>query len=231
MATATAPLATQLEELSIGRDSPVQPASHPARGRARRTAAPQGVARAPHRRGRTRLAAGALSRGGGRGHDRARGLRRRRRDEPAAPDRARLEGRRPAEARVGARSAEGPQPARARRGLRDAADERERARDRARLRHRDRRHGQLRDALSHERRVRDPRQAERVRQHLPVRGTVVGVRDGRRAVLSLPVSASRRRRASCRAARKAACSACCRASSARSRRRKGSSCCSASASR
>ena len=57
-----------------------------------------------------------------------------------------------------------------------------------RLRRHPRRHRQLLDALSRQRRVRDPRQAERLRQHLPLRGPGVGVRDQGRAVLSLPVS-------------------------------------------
>ncbi len=56
------------------------------------------------------------------------------------------------------------------------------------LRHRRRRHGQFPDAVSRERRVRPAGQAERLRQHLPVRRPGVGVRDERRPVLSLPVS-------------------------------------------
>ena len=43
------------------------------------------------------------------------------------------------------------------------------------------------DALPDQRRVRAARQAERVRQHLPVRRAGVGVRDEGRSVLSLPV--------------------------------------------
>ena len=61
--------------------------------------------RARDRRGRARLAARALPRGGRRRHDRHRRLRRRRRQQPAAPGHPRHDRRRPAEARVGARSA------------------------------------------------------------------------------------------------------------------------------
>ncbi len=57
-------------------------------------------------------------------------------------------------------------------------------------------------------------QAERLRQHLPVRGAGVGVRDRRMARAIAACIPSRRRPGSCRAAPKAACSACCRASSA-----------------
>ena len=44
------------------------------------------------------------------------------------------------------------------------------------------------DALSRERRVRAARQAERLRQHLPVRRAGVGLRDQGRSVLPLPLS-------------------------------------------
>ena len=58
------------------------------------------------------------------------------------------------------------------------------------------------------------REAERLRQHLPVRGAGVGVRDARTARATAASIPSRRRRGSCRAAPRAACWACCRASSA-----------------
>ena len=74
------------------------------------------------------------------------------------------------------------------RDLRDGAHVEERARPVSRLRRHPRRHRQLSDALSGERRVRAAGQAERLRQHLPLRGAGVGVRRAGRAVLPLPVS-------------------------------------------
>ena len=72
--------------------------------------------------------------------------------------------------------------------VRDAADQRERARDFQGLRHHRRRHGQFSDALSGERRVRAAGQAERVRLDFPVRGADHGVRLSGRALLPLPLS-------------------------------------------
>ena len=66
-------------------------------------------------------------------------------------------------------------------------------------------------------------QAERVRQHLPLRGAGVGVRRRRTARAIAACIRSRRRPDWCRAAPKAGCWACCRASSARFRRPKRSS--------
>ena len=82
-----------------------------------------------------------------------------------------------------------------------------------------------------QRRVRAARQAERLRQHLPVRGPGVGVRDEGRPVLPLPLSraAAAGTRAELRRGRRAR--ACCRASSASSRRPRRSSCSPGSASR
>ena len=64
-----------------------------------------------------------------------------------------------------------------------------------RLRRHPRRHRQLLDAVSRQRCVRDPRQAERLRQHLPLRGAGLGVRDQGRTVLSLPLSGAAAARA------------------------------------
>ncbi len=77
-----------------------------------------------------------------------------------------------------------------------------------------RRHRQFPDALSHQRRVRAARQAERLRQHFQVRRAGVGLRDERTARAIAACTPSRRRLAWCRAARRAASSACCQASSA-----------------
>ena len=177
------------------------------------------------RRRRTRLARRAVSRRGRRRHARPRRLRRRRRQQPAAADPARHRRRRPLEARVGARSAR-------RRSTRDVDDRRRTRRARrptnaldifTRLRRHRRRHRQLPDAVSRQRRVRAARQAERLRQHLPLRRTGVGVRDQGRPVLPLPLSraAAARTRAELRRRRRARRAA--RASSARSRRPRRSS--------
>ena len=56
------------------------------------------------------------------------------------------------------------------------------------LRRHPRRHRQLPDALSRQRRVRAARQAERLRQHLPLRRAGVGLRHEGRPVLPLPLS-------------------------------------------
>ena len=65
------------------------------------------------------------------------------------------------------------------------------------LRHHRRRHGQLPDALPRERRVRAAGQAERLRQHLPLRGPGVGVLARRTARATAACIPSRRRRAWC----------------------------------
>ncbi len=72
--------------------------------------------------------------------------------------------------------------------LRDAADVGERARAVPRLRRHPRRHRQLRHPLSRQRRLRAARHSQRLRQHLPLRGAGVGVRDQGRPVLPLPLS-------------------------------------------
>ena len=82
------------------------------------------------------------------------------------------------------------------------------------LRRHPRRHRQLPDAISRERRVRVDWQAERVRQHLPLRGAGVGVRDQGRAVLSLPLSGAAAAGAGAELRRRRRASACCRESSA-----------------
>ena len=139
------------------------------------------------------------------GTHRHRRLRRRRLQQPAAADPPRHAGRRAVEARVGEGSAARDQPARRGRHLRDGAVVGERARAVRAVRRHPRRHRQLPDALSGERRVRAARQAERLRQHLPVRRAGVGVRDQGRPVLSLPVSraAAARPRAELRRRRRA----------------------------
>ena len=76
-----------------------------------------------------------------------------------------------------------------------------------------RRHGQLSDAVSGKRRVRHQRQAQRVRQHLPVRGPGIGLRDPGWSLLSLPLSRTAPPPASCRAARRGGSLVCCQASS------------------
>ncbi len=108
------------------------------------------------------------------------------------------------EARFGEGPAARDQPAHQRPHVQHGAVVRERARDLRALRHHRRRHRQFSDAVSRERRVRHPRQAERLRQHLPVRGPGVGVRDERRPVLPLPLpgAAAARARAELRRGRR-----------------------------
>ena len=122
-------------------------------------------------------------------------LRCRRRQQPAAADPPRHAGRRPLQAAVGEGSAERAEPDRQGRVLRDRADLEERARAVQGVRHHPRRHRQLLDPLPGQRRLRDPRQAERLRQHLPVRRAGLGVRHQGRAVLSLPLSGAAASRA------------------------------------
>ncbi len=75
---------------------------------------------------------------------------------------------------------DGAQPRRARSmRLSGAAQLRERPRDLRQLRHHRRRLRQLPDPLSRQRRLRDARQAERPRQHLPVRGQATVFDPGR----------------------------------------------------
>jgi adenylyltransferase/sulfurtransferase len=69
-----------------------------------------------------------------------------------------------------------------------ALTQRERARDLQRLRHGGGRHRQFPDAVPGERCLCAAEQAERLRLHLPLRGTGHGVRDRGRSLLSLPVS-------------------------------------------
>ena len=193
------------------RAAALQPSSDPARGRAHRAAQDQGGECAHRRRRWARLAARALPRG--------------RRHRPisawstsTSSTRATCNGRSStarrasgAQARVRARAPQRSQSRHARRSLRDADHERECVRDHEALRPRRRRHRQLPDPLPRERRVRAPREAERLRQHLPLRGPGerVSTRAAARATAaSIPI---RRRPGWCRRAPRAACSACCRA--------------------
>ena len=79
------------------------------------------------------------------------------------------------------------QSERSHRAVRGAADVGERAPHLRGLRHRRRRHGQLSDALSRQRRLRAPRQAQRLRLDLSLRGAGLGLRGEGRALLSLPL--------------------------------------------
>ena len=80
-----------------------------------------------------------------------------------------------------------------------------------------RRHRQLPDPLPGQRRVRAARHPQRLRQHLPLRGPGLGVRDQGRPVLPLPLSGAAAARARARAAPRPACSASCPGWSAPSR--------------
>ena len=138
-------------------------------------------------------------------------FRHRRREQPAATDSARHAGRRPLEAAVRSRPADRAQPRSPRRDLRDAADVRECPRAvHAATTSSSTAPTTSRRAISSTMRACCSR-SERLRQHLPLRGAGVGVRDRRRPVLSLPLSGAaasrpraelRRRRRARRAARR-----------------------------
>ena len=174
--------------------------------------------RAVHRRRRARLAGGAVSRRRRRRHASASSTSTSSTSATCSARSPRHERRRPLEARVGAATSSSRLNPDVQVETYETALSSENALDifKAVRRHR-RRHGQLPDALPRERRVRAARQAERVRQHLPLRGAGVGVRDARAARATAASIPSRRRPGSSRAAPRAACSACCRASSAPSR--------------
>ena len=92
------------------------------------------------------------------------------------------------EARVGQGAADRSQPQRQRdREARDSAHVRERARHPPGLRHRRRRDRQLPHPLPGERRLRAAGEAQRLRQHLPVRGPGLAVLRQGRALLPLPL--------------------------------------------
>ena len=177
-----------------------------------------------HRRRRARLADRALPGRGRRRHDRHRRPRRRRSLEPAAPDPAHQRPHRHAEGRVGAhRRIDGAQPGREGVELPGAPELGERPRHLRAVRHHRRRLRQLPDALPGERRLRHAEEAERARQHLPVRGSGDRLRPAHGPLLPLPLPGAAAARARRRAAPRPACSACCRAWSAACRRSRRSS--------
>ena len=131
-------------------------------------------------------------------------------EQPAAADPSLDPGYRPEETGFGRGEAQGAE-SRAQRGeARHHAHQRQRPRHLQGLRHRGRRHGQLSDALSGQRRLRAAGQAQRLWIDLPIRGAgerVCHRTRGRATGASIP---SRRRRGWCRAARRAAYWAFCR---------------------
>ena len=176
-----------------------------------------------HRRGRPRLAGGALPGGRRRGDARHRRHGRRRSLEPAAPDPAHQRPHRHAEGGVRPHDPAGAQPRRAHRRVPRAPDLRERVPHLRAVRHHRERLRQLPDALPGQRRLRAAEEAARRRRHLAVRGPGDGVQPAARAPATAACSRSRRRPARCRRARRRACSACCPASSAACRRSRRSS--------
>ena len=167
---------------------------------------------------RPRLAVVALPRRSGRRHARDRRRGRRRRLEPAAPDRPLHRPARRAEGVVGQADARGAQPGRRGEDVRGAIDLRERRADPRRRLGRDRRRRrQLPDALPRQRRVRLARDSGRARLDLPLRGPGDGLQSAATGRAIGASSPPRRRRSSLRAAPRAGCSACCPASSARCR--------------
>ncbi len=159
----------------------------------------------------------SVSGGGGRGPHRPRGFRCGGFDESAAPGSLRHERRGQSEDSSGRGSPAQSESGYPDRHVRDASLERKRARYHEGLRHRRRRHGQFPDALSRQRRLRDPRQAQCLRLDFPFRGPDHDLRLSRTAHATAACIPSRPRRALCHRAPKAECWACCRESSARSR--------------
>ena len=175
--------------------------------------------RAVHRRGRARLAHRDVSRGRRHRQASASWISTWWTSQPAAADHPRT----PMSGRSKLASAKGSARDSIRivdhRHLRDRALVGERARSHSALRHRRGRHGQFPDALSRQRRLRAAQEAERLRQHLPLRGAgerVCAPKGGPCYRCLYPGTAAAGHGA--RVARKAACSACCPASSATSRR-------------
>ena len=178
------------------RSPALQPAPHHAGGRHRRAAQAQGGARALRRRRRARvrrpsmyLAAAGVGTLGLVDFDVVDASNLHRQIIYGTPDVGQ------AEAGSLARAADGDESGREGRHARGRADVEERARRAAGLRRRSRRHGQFSDPLSGQRRVRAARQAERLRQHLPLRRPGVRLRRQGRAVLPLPVSGAAAARA------------------------------------
>ena len=172
------------------RDQALQPASDHAGGRRRRAAQAEGRQRAVHRRGRARIAGGDVSRRGRRRHASASST-------STSSTSATCSGR----SFTARRTSAGRSWRRRRIGCNAHQPARRRSRPtRRRCRRRTRcelfePYDVILDGTDNfptryldERRVRAARQAERLRQHLPVRRAGVGVRDQGRSVLSLPVS-------------------------------------------
>ena len=200
----------------------VLPAPPDPGGRRGGPAAPASVAHPPDRRRRPRVARVALSRRRRRRDDRDHRRRRRRRLEPPAADRPLDGAPRRAEGRVREADDRGPEPGRDGRAVPGAARLGERRADpRPRVGRDCRRHGQLPDPLSRQRRLRLARHPGRARVDLSLRRAGHRLPPRQRAVLSLPLPvaaaaragaelrrgrrpgrAARHRRARCRRARR-----------------------------
>ena len=205
------------------RSQALQPASHHAGGGRRRAGEAQEGQRALHRRGRPRLAGGAVSGRGRRRHDRHRRFRRRRFQQPAAAGDSRHVRRRTLEARVGEGSAARAEPAHQRsRRTRRRCRRRTRSICSSRTTSSSTAPTIFRRAISPTTRACCSASRTRTAASSGSKGRrrCSRPRTGRAIAACIR---SRRRRAWCRAAPKAACSACCRASSARFRRPKRSS--------
>ncbi|CAA9524289.1 MAG: Molybdopterin-synthase adenylyltransferase, partial [uncultured Thermoleophilia bacterium] len=169
------------------------PPAHPGGRRDGAGEAPELEGPAP-RRGRARLAGRPVP-GRGRGRDdRDRRRRRRGRLQPPAPDPARDGPHRSAEGRVGPADDRGAEPGRDRGRVPRAAHLRERRPDPRGLRRDRRRHRQLPDPVSAERREPGPPRADRPRVDLPLRGSADRLPAVRRAVLPLPLPRAAARR-------------------------------------
>ena len=168
-------------------EAPVQPPPADPRGGVRRAGAAAGLEGAAGRCGGPRVAGGAVPRGGGRRHDRHRGLRRRRPVEPAAPGDPRERPRRREEGRVRAEDHQRAEPGRDRDRPGGDAGRGQRGPAHRRVRRHRRRHRHVRDAVRPQRRGGRGRDPGRARVRVPVRGPADDVRAVRGAVLPLPL--------------------------------------------
>ncbi len=169
------------------RGQTIQPAPDHAGDRRRGSAKAQGGQGSLHRRWRSRVAGRHVSRGRGRRDDRHRRLRRGRFQQPPAADHSLHARRRTHQAGLREGSPQRHQPARRRADLRHRAVVGECAEVVRAVRRHSRRHRQFSHALSDQRRVRPARQAERLRQHLPLRGSGIRFCHQGRSLLPVPL--------------------------------------------
>ena len=161
-----------------------------------------GLEGAVHRRRRPGRSRPAVSRGGGRGHHRCRGLRHRRRVQPPAPGHPHHRSGGPEEDRIGGPDHPGAEPGCDRHPPRGDAHRGQRRPAHRGLRRDPRWHRHLRDPLHPQRRSRPGAHPRGPRLGLPVRRPAERVQAVRRSVLSVPVSHAAAARAGTRLLRR-----------------------------